>query len=209
MPEADDSLLEPAPAWPGVYRPTVAEADAYERMIGRLRGFLDDLAAAKLDPETLQALTRDLTAWSGRLSEQAVDEDQRMFGRLGSRFGRGQTMSAPIAEVEAPAGEFRGTVRFGEYFSGPGRAVTGVAVPGVVDEVLARAAIGPGGARARTAYLHVNFRALTPVGVDLDVHSWIEREEGRKVYIRGEISHGEVVCVDGEALLIRLRPEQG
>jgi hypothetical protein len=203
----------PGPAAPLVWRDhqhhTVAEADAYDRMITTLRDTLDKIAIAKPDPATLEALTQDLAGWSKRLVACAVPEDQRMFGWLSDRPGRGQTMSPCLRVEPTPPGRCRGKVTFGEYFLGVNRAVHGGCLPLLFDEVLGRAAISPERPRFRTAYLNVSFRALTPIDTELEVSGWLERVEGRKVFLRGELRHGDVLCADAEGLFVALKPEQG
>ena len=62
--------------------------------------------------------------------------------------------------------------------------------------------------RLRTAYLKTDFRALTPLNTRLEVRGWLERQEGRKYFVRGELRHGDVVCADAEGLFVALKPEQ-
>jgi hypothetical protein len=177
-------------------------------MISSLRDFLNNLASAKLDPAAMEALTRNLSTWSGRLLPLRVDEKERMFGWLSSRPGRGQTITAPIVPIEVSSEKFRGTVTFGDYFAGLGGAVQSTAIPGVLDEILGRVVLGRSQLRARSAYLNVSFRSLTPVNEKLDVCGWIEREEGRKIFVGGHIALGEVVCAEAEGLFIALRDDQ-
>jgi acyl-coenzyme A thioesterase PaaI-like protein len=92
---------------------------------------------------------------------------------------------------------------------GGGMAVHGGVVSLVFDEVLGILASVQAEAITRTAYLHTDYRALTPIDVELDVVARIERVDGRKILVRGEVRHGDVVCAEADALFLRLRPEQG
>jgi len=37
---------------------------------------------------------------------------------------------------------------------------------------------------------------------------WLDRREGRKYFVRGELRHGEVVCAEAEGPFVALKPEQ-
>lgn len=72
---------------------------AYPAMIDTLRDFLDDLAAAKLDETTIEALAADLQQWRGRLAPLKASEEHRMFGRVDNVPGHGQVM-CPDIDIE-------------------------------------------------------------------------------------------------------------
>jgi hypothetical protein len=186
----------PSPLWP-----------PYSEMIEALRGFLDKVAGARPDEATLHALTRDLDAWSDRLDACAVEEHAQLFGRILGQPGRGQTCAPRLVVDVEDGGELRGHVTFGRYFLGVNGAVHGGVLPLLFDEVLGRAAAGAG-RRMRTAYIKTDFRALTPLDTRLEVRGWVDRQDGRKYFVRGELRHGDVVCADAEALFVELRPEQ-
>jgi hypothetical protein len=194
--------------WPGVVRHASETVEAYDDMIGKLRGFLDRLAGARPDPAMLAALTGDLAAWSDRLAGCAVEEHDQLFGRLVQQPGRGQTMCPELIIDHQVPGELRGRVTFGRYFLGVNQAVHGGAIPLLFDEVLGRTAADPKHPRIRTAYLKTDFKALTPIDTELETLGWLDRVEGRKRFVRGELRHGDIVCATVEGLFIELRPEQ-
>ena len=45
---------------------------------------------------------------------------------------------------------------------------------------------------------------MTPVGVELEVRVWMDRIEGRKRFVRGELKHGPVLCAEAEGLFVEL-----
>lgn len=180
----------------------------YGDMIAALRNFLDDVAAASPDMSTTVALTRDLNRWADRLAQTAVSERRQIFARRLDLPGRGQTMAPSFIPITGDHEKVEGTVTFGRYFLGGGGAVHGGAIPLLFDEVLGRLASSGGRAPARTAYLHTDFRSITPVGVDLEVRAWFVSEQGRKRLLRGTITHGDTLCAEAEALFIELRLDQ-
>jgi acyl-coenzyme A thioesterase PaaI-like protein len=190
-------------------QPKPEEAQAFDRTITALRGFLDRIAGARPDAATMAALTQDLDAWSERLEGFAVGDHEQLFGRLVMQPGRGQTMS-PKMQIERLGAEgVTARVTYGRYFTGVGGAVHGGAIALLFDEVLGIAASMPDRPRIRTAYLNVAFKALTPVEAELTAHGWLDREEGRKLFVRGELRHGDTVCAEAEGLFVRLQPHQG
>jgi acyl-CoA thioesterase FadM len=194
-------------AWPDRANLPADIAAPYGEMVEVLRDFLDKLAGARPDPATLAALTGDLKSWSERLQACAVDEREQLFARLLDQPGRGQTMSPALVVERQEIGDLRGHVTFGRYFLGVNGAVHGGSLPLMFDELLGRAA-GQPGLRLRTAYLKTDFRALTPLDTQLEVRGWLDRQEGRKYFVRGELRHGEVVCAEAEGLFVALKPEQ-
>lgn len=180
----------------------------YGDMIAALRDFLDDVAAAAPDAATTVALTDDLNRWADRLAQSAVPERRQIFARRLDLPGRGQTMSPSFIPIAGDREKVAGTVTFGRYFLGGGGAVHGGAIPLLFDEVLGRLASSGGRAPARTAYLHTDFRSITPVGVELAVRAWFVSEQGRKRTLRAQLSHGDTLCAEAEGLFIELRPDQ-
>lgn len=182
--------------------------DEYGRLIESLRGFLDRMAVARPSAAAIRGIESSLRRWFPELESSQVAEDKRPFGRRADLPGRGQVMS-PRLEVTAFDGtEMRGTVRFGRYFLGSNGAVHGGAISLIFDEILGHVGTGAGGVRARTAYLHVNFRSVTPVDRDLDVTARLVRHEGRKRFIAGELYDGGRLCADAEGLWVELKPGQ-
>lgn len=179
----------------------------YGDMIAALREFLDDVAAAAPDTTTTVALTRELRSWSDRLAP-AVPERQQIFARRLDLPGRGQTMSPNFIPITGDDQSVTGTVTFGRYFLGGGGAVHGGAIPLLFDEVLGRLSSSGSRTPARTAYLHTDYRSITPVGKELSVRGWFVSELGRKRLLRAELRDGDVLCAEAEGLFVELRPDQ-
>jgi acyl-coenzyme A thioesterase PaaI-like protein len=180
----------------------------YGEMIGALRDFLDHVAAAAPDAATTVALQQDLNEWAGRLAQSAVPERRQIFARRLDLPGRGQTMSPNFIPIAGDHQKVEGTVTFGRYFLGGGGAVHGGAIPLLFDEVLGRLASSGDRPPARTAYLHTDFRSITPVGEELAIRAWFVSEQGRKRILRARLTHGDTLCAEAEGLFIELRPDQ-
>lgn len=178
---------------------------AYSRALDAVHAFHHALAKAVPEPETLDQLADDLHSWADRLAPFAVPETSRLSGRLPALPVRGHLAFPPFIVESADDVEVVGTVTFGAFFLGAGGAAHGGAILNVLDEVLGVQASAGGRRPARTAYLKTDFRSIVPVETPLRVRAWIDREDGRKRYLRGEIWAGDTLCAEAEALFVELR----
>ena len=99
-----------------------------------------------------------------------------------------------------------GRVTFGRLYLGRNGAVQGGALALFWEATLGR--LGSAVVPSRAAYVNVNYRAITPLDRELAFEVRIIREEGRKLFITGELYDGELLCSDAESLCIKLRPGQ-
>jgi len=97
----------------------------------------------------------------------------------------------------------RGTVRMPVAYNGPPGFVHGGIIAEVFDEVLGTLAVmhGIGGF---TGTLTVRYRSPTPILVDLDLTARVDRTEGRKAFIVGELRHEGRLCAEAEGIFIRM-----
>jgi acyl-coenzyme A thioesterase PaaI-like protein len=88
-------------------------------------------------------------------------------------------------------------------YVGPPGTVHGGVVAMVLDELLGavNACLGLG---AFTGTLSIRYERPTPIATDLELESWVERTEGRKVFTVGTISAGGEVTARAEGVFIRL-----
>ena len=182
--------------------------DGFLDMIEALRRLQDDVTAAAPPADLVDEVTRTLSSLSERLRPHAVPERDQFTGHQSDVPGRGQTLSPVITIEEADEHHARGRVTFGRFYLGGNGAVHGGAIPLMFDELLGRLANSGGRVPSRTAYLHVNFRSITPVGKELRLEGRFDREEGRKRFLAGELYDGDTLCADAEGLFVQLRPGQ-
>jgi acyl-coenzyme A thioesterase PaaI-like protein len=195
-------------AWHGPNLHNPGGGAEYGEMIAALRGFLDTVAAAAPDTAATVALAHDLRVWTDPLADVAVPEGRQLFGRRLDLPGHGQTMAPAFVPISGDHDSVHGTVTFGRYFLGGGGAAHGGAIPLLFDEVLGQLANSGDRSPARTAHLHTDYRAITPIEKDLAVRGWVVSEQGRKRILRAELTHGDTLCAEAEGLFIVLRPDQ-
>jgi len=112
-------------------------------------------------------------------------------GLHGSFVGRGEEVFGNIVVTEAMVGA-------------PGRLHGGVLMA-FFDEGLGLVCLHLG-AEAMTASLTVDLRAPAYVGATLIQRAWVERREGRKWFLRGEVHEGERLLAEARGLWIEPRP---
>ena len=192
-----------------IRRRTPAEpTPEFVALIDALRALQDDVTAAAPPSDVAAAAAKTLAEVSEQLRPYAVPERQQITGHLTGVPGRGQTM-APVLHIEQWSDTFaRGRVTFGRFYLGGNGAVHGGAIPLVFDEILGRLANTGGRIPSRTAYLHVNYRSITPVGAPLRFEGRFDREEGRKRFLTGLLYDGDTLCADAEGLFVALKPGQ-
>jgi acyl-coenzyme A thioesterase PaaI-like protein len=188
-----------------------ADADmpvAFAAMIDALRDLQDKAAGCRPPEEVAGRVANVLSSLAEALGEFAVDEAHQLSGRLGSLPGRGQTM-VPVVEIEEFGPDFaRGYVTFGRFYLGGNGAVHGGAIPLAIDELMGRLSNTGDWPPSRTAYLHVNYRSVTPIETRLAIEVHVSRQEGRKKFLAASIRDGDILCADAEGLFVALRPGQ-
>lgn len=182
--------------------------ERYVSMIDNLRRFLDLTAGGKPDAATLLKISLLLEGASDLLEPFQTPDLEEVFGRSIDLDGRAQTLIPPFTVTSIDEYQLAGTVVFGRHFLGSKGAAHGGAITLVFDEVLGRLSMTSGRARCRTAYLHVNYRNVAPIGVELDFTARFVREEGRKRYLAAELRHGDTICADAEGLFVELKNGQ-
>lgn len=180
----------------------------YLEMVEQARALLDALTAAVPDDDLVGAVTTQLRHVTELLEATAVDEYHQLAGRIDSVPGRGQVLVPPVQVVSQDDTRIEGAVTFTRHFLGGNGAVHGGAVPLLFDDVLGRFAQSSGRPTSRTAYLHVDYRSITPVDKPLKLAAQIVSEQGRKKLVRATLHDGDVLCSEAEGLFVVLRPGQ-
>jgi len=185
----------------------IGDTTAFPAMIEALRTLQDRMTAANPPEDVTEHVTRILTDLAERLGKYAVPERDQPAGHIGQLPGRGQAM-APVVDIEEHT-EFsaRGHVTFGRFYLGGNGAVHGGAIPLAFDELMGRLA-NTERPPSRTAFLHVNYRSITPIETRLSIEARFDSESGRKRFLSGRIRDGDTVCAEAEGLFVALRPGQ-
>jgi len=202
---SDDGTPDP---WHNLARVLPPHSDRFAELVAALRRVQDLVTGSNPPDDVVDTTIARLDDIASALEPWTVTEGEAPAGKLDTEPGRGQPVLLPFVRDEETPDSVRGRVRFTRFYLGGGGAAHGGTVPLLFDEVLGRLANSESRPRARTAYLHVNYRHITPIDTDLVVEARIEREEGRKRWVTGRLLHGETVVSDAEGLWVTLRPGQ-
>ncbi|RZL74522.1 MAG: PaaI family thioesterase [Rhodococcus sp. (in: high G+C Gram-positive bacteria)] len=196
-----------SPSWDDPFEPTTDSHDEFAELADALRSVQEAVTRSRPSPDAAGSAARTLRDLAARLAEFEVDEDEQISGRRWDLPGRGQTVTPPLHIDEVTETRARGHVTVGRFHSGR-YAMNGGVTPLIFDEILARLANSSGRPWARTAYLHVDYRAPAPLGVELRVEAEFAGQEGRKRFMRGAMYHGDVLVAEVDGLWIELKPDQ-
>lgn len=119
--------------------------------------------------------------------------------------GRLNPIAPPVEmwRAEGPAGqEIHGSATLGAAYNGPPDCVHGGVIAEILDELLGCVCV-TNGLGGFTGTLTVVYRNTTPLSQPLTLRGWHDRSEGRKIFAKGTIHHGDTLCVEAEGIFIR------
>ncbi len=186
---------------------SLRHSSAYAGLISELRGLQDAVVAPGCCTETLLDVAKVMAELTARLGKPSEPDDiwRRILDPLPSR---GRAMCPPLMISELTADFVAGTVVFGHHFLGRNGAAHGGAVAMLFDELFGGLINRMDGFRARTAFLHIDYKRITPIGSQLKAEASIRWQAGRKYFVCGQITCGDDICASAEALFIALKSGQ-
>ncbi len=98
-------------------------------------------------------------------------------------------------------GTVHGAGRFTTAYNGPPGGAHGGLVAAAMDELLGLTGVMTGN-HGFTGTLSIRYERLTPLDEDLVLRAWVDRTEGRKTFIAGEITHEGQVTARAEGIFI-------
>lgn len=111
-------------------------------------------------------------------------------------------LSPPVDFQVLPDRTVRGTVTLHEGYNGPPwNLAHGGVIAAIFDELLGVGSIAAAGG-GFTGQLTINFRKPTPILRPIELRAWLDRQEGRKLFMRGEMRDGDLVTADAEGIFI-------
>jgi acyl-coenzyme A thioesterase PaaI-like protein len=180
--------------------------DHYIELVQALRQLQDVVVCADPIPEAARAAMETIQAAQRLLEDDALVPGRHHAGLRADVPGRGHPFAVPVQIDEWSVDRVTGTATFSRFFLGGGVAVHGGATAVMFDELLGR--LTNNGPATRTAYLKVDYRRVIPIDTPLACTAWVVRREGRKTFVRGEVSlHGNVLA-EAEGLWVELDPDR-
>jgi acyl-coenzyme A thioesterase PaaI-like protein len=104
------------------------------------------------------------------------------------------------------------SVQFSRFSVGGNYAVHGGVLPLLFDSVFGMVIHAAGRPISRTAFLHVDYRNVTPIDTPLTARGWVREAEGRKAFVNAELRDSSNpdanLLAEANGLMIRLLPGQ-
>lgn len=189
--------------------PTERGGPDYGRLVEAIRTLQDHMRVVDAPDDVITGAADGIEAVTALLAPHDADEWTSPWGRRLDLPNRGGLFQVPTDIHMTDDGRIRGTAVFRPFHLGRNGAAHGGAVAQMWDSVLGYTAFRLTERHSqRTAYLHVNYRAIVPIGTELRVESGVDRVEGRKIFVSGRLCAGEALLCDAEALFVKLKPGQ-
>jgi hypothetical protein len=189
-------------------QPTVAPPEMGRFMTAMRR--LQDLAVSTAPDAALwddsAALLEDICS---RLEGHAAPAGVAPAGRVLNLPGNGHPMMPPWQVAESSADEVTMRGHFSRFHVGGNGAVHGGVIPLFYDWHFGMVVSAAGRPDSRTAYLHVDYRKITPTDEPLVSRAWIDSIDGRKLFVRAQmIDAAGNVLSEANGLMIKLLAHQ-
>lgn len=181
----------------------------FGRFVSAMRR-LQDLAVSAAPEETTWDVAADRAEELVELlANYTAAEGVAPAGRAPSLPGMGSLLLPPwrVTRFEPEGVSMKGY--FSRFYVGGNAAVHGGVLPLLFDwtfGMLVHAANRP---ISRTAFLHVDYRKVTPIDTPLLVHGRITEAQGRKAFVGAELTDLDgTVLAEATGLMVRLLPGQ-
>ncbi|BBZ65565.1 thioesterase [Mycolicibacterium insubricum] len=171
---------------------------------------LQDLAVSTdPDDDTWDAAAKQVNALVQLLEPYRCGEGVGPAGRTPKLPGAGNLLMPEWKVTRFDSDGVELIVTFSRYHVGGNNAVHGGVLPLLFDSVFGMVIHATGRPISRTAYLHVDYRKVTPINVGLTARGWITEAEGRKAFVAADLRDPDGnVLAGANGLMIRLLPGQ-
>lgn len=143
------------------------------------------------------------------LDGHQVPETDAVAGRVLSVPGLAHPLLPPWSVTESGADGVAMAGHFTDAHVGGNRAVHGGMIPLLYDWLFGMTVTATNIRPTRTAYLHVDYRKITPIDEPLQARAAITKVDGRKVFIEATMtSAGGEVLSEANGLMVCLLPHQ-
>lgn len=183
--------------------------EGFGRFVATMRDLLDLAVSADPGDAVWDDAADRAAAMVELLGPFVAAEGKAPAGRTPQLPGMGSLLVPPwtMTKYGADGVEMRG--HFRRFHVGGNSAVHGGVLPLLFDQVFGAVVHAAGRPISRTAFLHVDYRKITPINTPLTVRGCVSRTEGRKAFVSAELlDAGETVLAQATGLMVRLLPGQ-
>lgn len=143
------------------------------------------------------------------LEPSEADPGLSPAGRTPDLPGMGSLLMPPWTLTRYGADGVEMTGNFTRFHVGGNWAVHGGVLPLLFDHMFGMISHAANRPISRTAFLHVDYRKITPIDAPLSIRGRVTKTEGRKAFVAAELRDAqENVLAEGNGLMVRLLPGQ-
>lgn len=181
----------------------------YGQLLEALRTVQDLAVSTSLPADVTEAAASKTRELIELLEPHVVAEGKQTAGRVPALPGRGSLLLPPWVIEKFAADGVRSRGMFRRFHLGGNAAAHGGTLPLLFDDLFGLIQHAYGRPISRTAYLHINYRKVTPLNTELVVEGAVDKVEGRKTFISARLTDldGNLLA-DCEALMVQLLPGQ-
>jgi acyl-coenzyme A thioesterase PaaI-like protein len=184
----------------------------FGRFVAAMRRLQDLAVSADLGPD-LQGLWDEAADRAEALAELMgpfqADEGKAPAGRTPGLPGMGSLLLPPWTLTRYSPDGVEMTGYFSRFHVGGNMAVHGGVLPLLFDHMFGMISHAAGRPISRTAFLHVDYRKITPIDAPLAVRGRVTRTEGRKAFVSAElVDADDALLAEANGLMVRLLPGQ-
>ena len=184
----------------------------FGRFVAAMRRLQDLAMSADPDDDVWDEAADRAAALADLLGPFEADEGRAPAGRSPALPGMGSLLLPPWTLTRYAPDGVDMTGYFSRFHVGGNRAVHGGVLPLLFDHTFGLVSHAAGRPISRTAFLHVDYRNVTPIEVPLLVRGRVTSAEGRKAFVSAELvdarGPGETLLAECHGLMVRLRPGQ-
>jgi acyl-coenzyme A thioesterase PaaI-like protein len=174
-----------------------------------LRRLQDLTVSSRPDEAAWDAARAHIENACAVIESHRVPEIEAPAGRVLEIPGLGHPLMPPWTLTDAGPDGVIMHGHFTQVHVGGNRAVHGGMIPLFYDWLLGMVVTGADIRPTRTAYLHVDYRKITPINEPLTAQGRIDRIEDRKVFITATMTSSDgALLTEAAGLMVRLLPHQ-
>ncbi len=177
----------------------------FGRFVAAMRRLQDLAVSANPSVDTWTDAADRVEALVSELAPFEAGEGVGPANRVPDLPGAGSLLAPPWSVEKFEADEVRLRVTFSRFHVGGNYAVHGGVLPLLFDSLFGMVIHAAGRPISRTGFLHVDYRRVTPIDVELYARGWIREAEGRKAFVNAELRNSDdEVLAEANGLMIRL-----
>ncbi len=184
----------------------------FGRFVAAMRRLQDLAVSADPDDDVWDDAADRAAALVEVLGPFQAEEGRAPAGRTPDLPGMGSLLLPPWTLTRYAPDGVEMTGYFSRFHVGGNHAVHGGVLPLLFDHMFGMVSHAAGRPISRTAFLHVDYRKITPIDAPLAVRGRVTGTEGRKAYVCAELVDAgglsDTLLTEANGLMVRLLPGQ-